>query len=203
MRTVFTYSKFIKFCLTYTFVISITSCNQHKIEKNNNFTDSIQNTHTGYISAHNKIYSYSIADNVILHSDVDVIPFNIDSLSIYDFVKDYEGNIYHATLIDTKVPPIFQEGIYSDITDGKRKIFIYTLDEYNCNHIYIGVQLTSEQMIKAKFIPNVTNSDTIVAIRRTSLETPKQREDYLEKANREWYNGVSKNENIEFITLKI
>ena len=108
--------------------------------------------------------------------------------------------MYQATLIDTKKPPIFQEGIYPDITSGKRKFFIYDSDIYDRNLIYIGTLLSSDQLIAAGFIPKQVHSYTTVAIRWLNLETPTQRKTNMERINQEWHNQI-KDANIEFLPM--
>ena len=102
-------------------VALLVSCGQ----KNTNKQDSIS---ADSVSIKKEPHSYYISDNIIIKSSVTPKDFNLDSIDSYEFVKDYEGNVYQATLIDTKKPPIFQDGIYQDITDGKRKFFIYDND---------------------------------------------------------------------------
>lgn len=119
-----------------------------------------------------KLYSYYISDNVIIKSPVALTEFNLDSIDSYQYVEDdYKGNVYRITLIDTKKPPIFQEGIYPDITNGRRKFFIYTDDTYKCNLIYIGILLSTEQLIVAGFIPQQAQNDTFNK-RKFNLRTP-------------------------------
>lgn len=118
-----------------------------------------------------KLYSYYISDNITIESPVALTEFNLDFIDSYLYVEDDNGNVYRATLIDTKKPPIFQEGIYPDITDGKRKFFIYTDDTNKCNHIYIGTLLSTEQLIVAGFIPQQAQNDTFNK-RKFNLRTP-------------------------------
>lgn len=118
-----------------------------------------------------KLYSYYISDNITINSSVALTEFNLDFIDSYLYVEDDNGNVYRATLIDTKKPPIFQEGIYPDITDGKRKFFIYTDDTNKCNHIYIGTLLSTEQLIVAGFIPQQAQNDTFNK-RKFNLRTP-------------------------------
>lgn len=92
-----------------------------------------------------ELHSYYIAENIILKSSILPNSFNPDSIEFYQFVEDNEGQIYQATLISVRKPPIFQEGIYPDITNGKRKFFIYANDKYDHNLIYIGTLLSSNQ----------------------------------------------------------
>ena len=118
-----------------------------------------------------KLYSYYISDNITIKSPIALTEFNLDFIDSYLYVEDDNGNVYRATLIDTKKPPIFQEGIYPDITDGKRKFFIYTDDTNKCNHIYIGTLLSTEQLIVAGFIPQQAQNDTFNK-RKFNLRTP-------------------------------
>ena len=118
-----------------------------------------------------KLYSYYISDNITIKSPIALKEFNLDFIDSYEYVEDDKGNVYRATLIDTERPPIFQEGIYPDITDGKRKFFIYTDDTYKCNHIYIGTLLSTEQLIVAGFIPQQAQDDTFNK-RKFNLRTP-------------------------------
>lgn len=150
-------------------------------------TDKIDSISTDSVSIRKEPYSYYISDNVIIKSLVAPTEFNLDSIDSYKFVKDYEGNVYQATLIDTKKPPIFQEGIYSDITNGKRKFFIYTSDIYDRNLIYIGTLLSSDQLIAADFMPQQEHGDTVVLTRRLNLEIPTKRESNLDKEWKEWH----------------
>ena len=137
-----------------------------------------------------KLSSYYISDNAIIKSPVALTEFNLDSIDSYEFVKDYGGNVYQAILIDTKKPPIFQEGIYPDITSGKRKFFIYADDTYDHNLIYIGTHLSSDQLIETGCIPKQMHSDTAAATRWVNLETPTQRKTDMEQINQKWYNQI-------------
>lgn len=141
-----------------------------------------------------ELYSYYITENVILESSIPPKSFNPDSIESYQFVEDYEGQIYQATLISVRKPSIFHEGIYSDITNGKRKFFIYDNDMYDRNLIYIGTLLSSSQMIEAGF---TAHSDTIT-LSGVYLRTPKKRETYLEKVNREFYEQGNVGDNCEW-----
>lgn len=163
--------------------------------------DKIDTINVDSVSTKEQLYSYYISDNIVINSHVMPTEFNPDSIDSYEFVKDYEGNVYQATLIDTKKPPIFQEGIYPDITDGKRKFFIYDNDTYGRNLIYIGTLLSSDQLILAGFIPRQVHSDTTVATRWLNLETPTQRKTDMERINQEWHNQV-KDANIELLPME-
>lgn len=175
-------------------VALLVSCGQ----KDTNKQDSIS---ADSVSMKKEPYSYYISDNIVIKSSVTPKDFNLDSIDSYEFVKDYEGNVYQATLIDTKKPPIFQEGIYQDITDGKRKFFIYDNDTYDRNLIYIGTLLSSDQLIAAGFIPKQVHSDTVVATRWVNLETPTQRKTDMERINQEWHNQI-KDANIELLPME-
>lgn len=175
-------------------VALLASCGQ----KDTNKQDSIS---ADSVSIKKELHSYYISDNIITKSSVAPKDFNLDSIDSYEFVKDYEGNVYQATLIDTKKPPIFQEGIYPDITSGKRKFFIYDSDIYDRNLIYIGTLLSSDQLIAAGFIPKQVHSDTTVAIRWLNLETPTQRKTNMERINQEWHNQI-KDANIELLPME-
>lgn len=145
-----------------------------------------------------ELHSYYIAENIILKSSILPNSFNPDSIEFYQFVEDNEGQIYQATLISVRKPPIFQEGIYPDITNGKRKFFIYANDKYDHNLIYIGTLLSSNQMIEAGFASTQVHSDTIIPTRRITLGTPKRQETYLDKVNREFYEQINGNNDIEW-----
>ena len=145
-----------------------------------------------------ELHSYYIAENIILKSSILPNSFNPDSIEFYQFVEDNEGQIYQATLISVRKPPIFQEGIYPDIANGKRKFFIYANDKYDRNLIYIGTLLSSNQMIEAGFASTQTHSDTIIPTRRMTLGTPKRQETYLDKVNREFYEQINGNNDIEW-----
>lgn len=145
-----------------------------------------------------ELHSYYIAENIILKSSILPNSFNPDSIEFYQFVEDNEGQIYQATLISVRKPPIFQEGIYPDITNGKRKFFIYANDKYDHNLIYIGTLLSSNQMIEAGFASKQVHSDTIIPTRRITLGTPKRQETYLDKVNREFYEQINGNNDIEW-----
>ena len=175
-------------------VALLASCGQ----KDTNKQDSIS---ADSVSIKKELHSYYISDNIIIKSSVAPKDFNLDSIDSYEFVKDYEGNVYQATLIDTKKTPIFQEGIYPDITSGKRKFFIYDSDIYDRNLIYIGTLLSSDQLIAAGFIPKHVHSDTTVAIRWLNLETPTQRKTNMERINQEWHNQI-KDANIELLPME-
>lgn len=175
-------------------VALLASCGQ----KDTNKQDSIS---ADSVSIKKELHSYYISDNIIIKSSVAPKDFNLDSIDSYEFVKDYEGNVYQATLIDTKKTPIFQEGIYPDITSGKRKFFIYDSDIYDRNLIYIGTLLSSDQLIAAGFIPKQVHSDTTVAIRWLNLETPTQRKTNMERINQEWHNQI-KDANIELLPME-
>ena len=164
-------------------------------------TDKLDSISTDSVSMKKEFYSYYISDNVIIKSYITPTAFNLDSIDSYEFVKDYEGNMYQAILIDTKKPPIFQEGIYPDITSGKRKFFIYADDTYDRNLIYIGTLLSSDQLIEAGFIPKQAHSDTVVATRWVNLETPTQRKTDMEQINQEWHNQI-KDANIELLPME-
>ena len=175
-------------------VALLVSCGQKDTSKQ----DSIS---ADSVSIKKEPHSYYISDNIIIKSSVTPKDFNLDSIDSYKFVKDYEGNVYQATLIDMKKPPIFQEGIYQDITDGKRKFFIYDNDTYDRNLIYIGTLLSSDQLIAAGFIPRQVHSDTVVATRWLNLETPTQRKTNMERINQEWHNQI-KDANIELLPME-
>lgn len=182
---------------TTLFAVAIYSCGQGKSQ-----SDERVPVNTDSTSCEKELYSYYIDDNIILQSKILPQSFNTDSVSNYQFIKDYEERIYQATLIDIRKPSIFQEGVYPDITNGKRKYFIYTNDEYNRNLIYIGTLLSFEQMIEAGFVPTQAYSDTVIPIRRINLDTPKQQEAYIEKENRKFYESLHKKEEIQFAPMK-
>ena len=164
-------------------------------------TDEINTINVDSLSIKEHLYSYYISDNIIINSHIMPTEFNLDSIDSYEFVKDFEGNVYQAVLIDTKKPPIFQEGIYPDITSGKRKFFIYADYTYDRNLIYIGTLLSSDQLIAAGFIPKQLHSDTVVATRWVNLETPTQRKTDMERINQEWHNQI-KDANIKLLPME-
>lgn len=150
--------------------IMLLSCSQKRKR-----ADSLVESDSASFSMKEILETYYIADNVILESPILPADFDPDSIDSYDFVEDYEGKMYQATLINTQKPPIFKEGIYDDITDGKRKFFIYEDSQYKRNLIYIGTLLSSEQMIAAGFNSSQAHSDAAMAMRKTTLETPKNK----------------------------
>lgn len=53
-------------------------------------------------------------------------------------------------------------------------------------------------MIEAGFASTQAHSDTIIPTRRMTLGTPKRQETYLDKVNREFYEQINGNNDIEW-----